>query len=428
MSIQFFEGPAGSGKTTQLMATLESALEDRPLNAHERVLALTKMHGSRQRMKGRLLTVPGLGHNQFECLTMDSFAWRILRRWRSLSRVRFELDPNFYEYDEVCRRVGFLLNEPLVASWVNLTFPIVIIDEMQDSKDGQLSIIQALSESTLCLTAADHFQDLDGDLINFAVDWARENAEVITLTENHRTSANGLLQAAISLRGDGPIPSNGGGFSALGALNHNVGASYVSRNLTWWRQHNDIAILTPVRPESSDFVRNVILRVEREPIGTPPFGPHQVPWEVSHEEEQTRIFREMNIPTDLLIDIKASDIHLPKDCGISAEITAWLDKQRRVGGRTVFTSGEIRHQIQLIQQRKRAHRREITRGVRAMTIHQAKNREFDSVIVLWPYEVQVSLERQRRLLYNAITRAKRQALVIVQNPNRLNEAPFRSNG
>jgi len=31
-----------------------------------------------------------------------------------------------------------------------------------------------------------------------------------------------------------------------------------------------------------------------------------------------------------------------------------------------------------------------------MTIHQAKNREFGSVIVLWPYEVAGSGERRRR--------------------------------
>ena len=59
-----------------------------------------------------------------------------------------------------------------------------------------------------------------------------------------------------------------------------------------------------------------------------------------------------------------------------------------------------------------------------MTVRQAKNREFDSVIVLWPYEVAGSADRRRRLLYNAITRAKRQAVVVVQNPNRLREPPF----
>ena len=59
-----------------------------------------------------------------------------------------------------------------------------------------------------------------------------------------------------------------------------------------------------------------------------------------------------------------------------------------------------------------------------MTIHQAKNREFECVIVLWPYEVYGTSERQRRLLYNAITRAKQRALVIVQNPARLKQPPF----
>lgn len=59
-----------------------------------------------------------------------------------------------------------------------------------------------------------------------------------------------------------------------------------------------------------------------------------------------------------------------------------------------------------------------------MTIHQAKNREFDSVIVLWPYEVAGGADRQRRLLYNAVTRAKRQAVVIVQNPERMQQPPF----
>ena len=59
-----------------------------------------------------------------------------------------------------------------------------------------------------------------------------------------------------------------------------------------------------------------------------------------------------------------------------------------------------------------------------MTIHQAKNREFPSVIVLWPYQVGGAVERQRRLLYNGITRAKYRVLVVVQNPRRLRQPPF----
>ena len=52
------------------------------------------------------------------------------------------------------------------------------------------------------------------------------------------------------------------------------------------------------------------------------------------------------------------------------------------------------------------------------------DRQFESVIVLWPYELPNSVDRQRRLLYNAVTRAERQALVVVQNPDRLAKPPF----
>jgi superfamily I DNA/RNA helicase len=50
-----------------------------------------------------------------------------------------------------------------------------------------------------------------------------------------------------------------------------------------------------------------------------------------------------------------------------------------------------------------------------MTIHQAKNREFESVTVLWPLKLGGRLEQKRRLLYNAVTRARGRAVVIVQD-------------
>ncbi len=63
-----------------------------------------------------------------------------------------------------------------------------------------------------------------------------------------------------------------------------------------------------------------------------------------------------------------------------------------------------------------------------MTINQAKNREFEGVIVLWPFAVGGDLESQRRRLYNALTRAQKWAIVIVQDvPNktsRLAGSPF----
>jgi superfamily I DNA/RNA helicase len=42
-----------------------------------------------------------------------------------------------------------------------------------------------------------------------------------------------------------------------------------------------------------------------------------------------------------------------------------------------------------------------------MTVQQAKNREFDGVVILWPFTVGGDPEHKRRLFYNAITRARR---------------------
>jgi superfamily I DNA/RNA helicase len=76
----------------------------------------------------------------------------------------------------------------------------------------------------------------------------------------------------------------------------------------------------------------------------------------------------------------------------------------------------------------RAHTTPRQRVRTGLTIHQAKNREFDRVVVLWPVQVPGDNEVQRRLLYNAITRAKYDCVVIVQNPNprqsRTTRAPF----
>ncbi len=61
-----------------------------------------------------------------------------------------------------------------------------------------------------------------------------------------------------------------------------------------------------------------------------------------------------------------------------------------------------------------------------MTVHQAKNREFDGVIVIWPHTVGGDAEHKLRLLYSAITRAKRRCLVLVQGKKALESPPSTS--
>lgn len=424
MTLRFFEGPAGSGKTTRIFKELARILEACPLGEHQRVLALTKMHGSRRRMQGRLGALPGL-RGRFECITIDSFAWHVVQRWRSLARANGGKHLEEDNYEQVCALAGNLLANDPVGRWATRSFPLAVIDEMQDSKGGQLEIVRTLSKSATCIAAADDFQDLDATGENGAVAWAREAGEIEALIQNHRTLAAGLLAAARDLRAGRGVPNNNGeGFTILGAKNHNVGAGYVSNNLTWWYASGDIAVITPVRPDKSRFVHDLIARVEEKPIGKKQTGPHHIPWETSQEDECDRFMAGLQLPGDASAEICASKFPNCDGSGPSKALHAWLEQQRLLAGRTTFRTGDILQQVRRIHQRSRAHRRVKDQGVRAMTIHQAKNREFDSVIVLWPYEVAGSAERQRRLLYNAITRAKRQALVVVQSTERLTRPPF----
>lgn len=254
--------------------------------------------------------------------------------------------------------------------------------------------------------------------------WAEQNGQVVSLSEIHRTDALGLLKATSELRNGLSITTKGKGFRVLGAFNHNVGASFVAKSLNWWGFGGDIAIITPVRAETSLFVRNLLRRIEEKPIGTPSVGPYKVPWELAQEDAWGKFFYALKLPDDPNIHVSANEIVMPNNIGATIQLKRWLDQQRRLLGKTTFTVSEIQKATQRIFQNLRIHRRIREGGVRTMTIHQAKNREFESVIVLWPYEVGGSPERQRRLLYNALTRAKRQALVIVQDPKRINAIPF----
>lgn len=423
MTLRFFEGPAGTGKTTRVFQELERILVACPLREHQRVLALTKMHGSRRRMQGRLAAVAGLCR-RYHCSTIDSFAWRVVRRWRGLARRRNAPELAEDDYEQVCALAGTLLSEETVGRWVTRAFPVVLVDELQDSKGGQLEMIRSLSASAVCITAGDDFQDLEAVDENSALGWAREVGEVESLTHVHRTSVSGLLAASGALREGVGLPANGNGLTVLGAQNHNVGASFVSKNLTWWSGCRDIAVLTPVRSANSAFVRDLIVRVEEEPISDPPVGPHRIPWEESQEEECDRFIAGLGLPGDSKAEVYAAELSLSGAGGPVQGLRDWFDRQKRIAGRATFRAEEIRLEARRNHQRSRAHRRVREGGVRAMTIHQAKNREFHSVIVLWPYQVAGSAERQRRLLYNAITRGRSRALVVVQNPSRLQQPPF----
>lgn len=424
MSLEFIEGGAGTGKTTTVIERLGQRLADTPLGEHQRVLALTKMHGSRRRVRERLHGVTGL-NGRFESVTIDSFAWRVITRWRSLARVLVPGDlPSESEFEARCDLAGRLLEESCVQKWIATSFPVVVVDELQDSKGAQLRVLRGLAARCACIAAGDPFQDLDGEATCPSVDWAREQGQPTMLRTTHRTSNAGLLAAATALR-DGHAVTAAGGFGVKGVSAWGLGAYEVAAKISKWLRLGTVAVITPVSAARSHFVKQVVERVCSEPpLGKQwKVGPFKLHWESAPDDQVKDTCRELGLPEQDDVCVRLEDLKLVGE-GHGKRVRSWYSRQRRLLGRVEFSAGELRKVVKEVVQQGRVHTSRHERRLVALTIHQAKNREFDRVIVLWPYEVSGSAERKRRLAYNAITRAKQEAFVVVQGEARIGQAPF----
>ena len=163
------------------------------------------MHGSRRRLDERLAH-PIETRGRSSCMTIDSFAGQLLRRWQSIAGAL----PDARLFDEVCDLCGRLLERPEIGRWVAATFPIVAIDEAQELKPCRLRIVRALTEHTHTVIAADEFQCLDQEVDTGPfVEWFH-TGDIQRLVQVRRTNRQGLLDAAAALR-RGTAPARGVG-------------------------------------------------------------------------------------------------------------------------------------------------------------------------------------------------------------------------
>jgi superfamily I DNA/RNA helicase len=113
------------------MDHLGGRMRERPLASHERVLALTFMHGARRRLDLRLREIDKLG-NRYRAVTVDSFAWRLVqRRQRLVASLGYAIPPE-ERYDDTCALAATLLARPAVKSWLAVSYPFILVDEAQD--------------------------------------------------------------------------------------------------------------------------------------------------------------------------------------------------------------------------------------------------------------------------------------------------------
>lgn len=385
------------------------------------MLALTFMVGAKHKLNERLREVPGVT-GRVVCSTIDSFAWRLTRRWRGLLGALGLERTAEGDYDGQCAAAATLLERPEVRCWVAVSFPIVVVDEAQDLKPERLRIVVALSDATELLVAADEFQCLDPSLRpNPLVGWLHHVCRPRVLDVVHRTRVRGLLDAAAAIRSGNP-PRSKGDFRIIASRGPNMAPSLVSNAIGWGKPVNGtLAVITPAR--AGDFASAVITRVGERRNGKG-FGPYPIRWERSEKEELDRVLKAITLDgqVDLERTLAALGAVLPAQ---TARATmAWVRHQASARGQTSFTRTEVAAAIAREINIRR--QRQATSGSRmaAMTVHQAKNREFDGVVVLWPYRLGGDAEHKRRLLNNAVTRARSWCTVVVQNEDLLTAPPF----
>jgi superfamily I DNA/RNA helicase len=420
MTVFAVEGPAGCGKTSRLMEKLGQTLEAAPLATGQRVLALTFMHGARRRLEERLRQTYGL-RGRFQCMTIDSFAWRLHRRWRSLTGTLELPVPAEADFDAQCDAAGVLLEGPDVRTWVAASFPIVVVDEAQDLKLERLRMIAALREAVTLLIAADEFQCLDTQLRQNPLEaWLPTVCQPEVLAVVRRTDVPALLAAANAIR-SGATPTVGRDFHIIPTPSAAMAAAYLANAIAWSRGGR-VAVITP--SIQGGFTRDVVSRVCAGPCGQKRNGPYPIRWERSEQEETGELVAAVDLadPCSLAQAMQALNA-LPR-CGPVRQTLNWLHHQEHALGRLHFSRAEVETNLARQVGSRRHRMSDDGHGLLAMTVQQAKNREFDGVVLIWPYQVGGDAEHKRRLLYNAITRARRWCTVLVQGRALPRGAPF----
>lgn len=419
MTVQAFTGSAGCGKTYQLMQSLSAQLDAAPLAEGQKVLALTFMHGSRRRLEERLSQLPTL-RRRADCTTIDSFAWRLVRRWQALAAKlgHASIDPN--QYDRVCDAAGELLQVQEVRGWVAASFPVLVVDEAQDLTVNRLRLIQSLATRLQVFAAADEFQCLDEQLRpNPACTWLSQVCASEELTQPRRTNVTELLDAAAAIRSGLP-PLSGTHFKVQLTPKPPLAGSWISSNLHWYGGGKRVAVITPALGQ---FAKSALAWTANNKTSKGA-GPYAISWEESEAKAASAFsahlaLQEMNdIPAVTRLLSAAGDPRVARD------VTDWMEMQRRARSKITFSKEEIVRSVGQVFARRRRVGKGDGHGWRGMTVHGAKNREFDNVIVLWPAGITGSDDQKRRLLYNAVTRAKSRCLVLVQAKALLNQAPF----
>jgi superfamily I DNA/RNA helicase len=431
-------GQAGTGKTTWLMRQA-SELAPRFLTAeHHALLAITRMHGSRRRLQMKLLEIcPSI---PCAVTTIDGFALSLLNRWRrSLGYVRpiqpVDGETDFSDtifgteagFPHILNASTRLFGSETVKAIIRETYPLVMIDEFQDCHGPLLDFIKALSMCSVLIVAADDFQLLEGGVSGCpAVEWLRATedgacTQCTQLTTCHRTSVKNILDAARCLREN--IPATGETIPVFCCPNHGLAAFKIIEAMVYnardWQGSTAL-----ICPSHDEFLQQVLASCDsqlqkknRRPIS----------WfhECAAREEREQLHDCLGLGNQ---DSYAKGWTAPTGDMVpaAAQVVARTQRFSRLRGIQDIPHDVVARHVDTVVHERRAYCGHSPKRI-VTTVHGAKNREFDNVIILWPYKVPSDSEQKRRLLYNAITRSKLNCMLLVRgNLQRVKNDPVLS--
>jgi hypothetical protein len=420
-------GQAGTGKTTWLMAKANELAPGLVASEHQRMLVITRMHGARRRLEQKLKdacqSIP------YSVATIDGFALSIVNRWRTaLGHTKpvaavpenvdfvggvFGIEADF---GRVAGSAARLLQSPTVGGVIGATYPLILIDEFQDCHGPLLEFVAALSKHGSILLAADEFQLLDSTVTGCpAVEWARMQtatgaATIEELTTCHRTSVTGILDAARCLRDN--TPPTGRTISVVCCPNHGPAAWKLIERLVSCapsdRWTGTCALICP----SHDPVLGKVLESCANQLRKKNLVPIRWQVECSAQEEQRRTATSLGLAT-ASPDSDGSWQTPPGPLdGVATNVLNRVQRFARLRGIDAIPHRLVARHVDTAVQEQRAYWSSSSSRT-VTTVHGAKNREFDNVFVLWPYSVPSDVAQRRRLLYNAVTRSRRNCMVLV---------------
>lgn len=422
-------GQAGTGKTKWLMDRARELAPQLITADHQRVLVITRMHGARRRLQGKLKdacrSVP------YTLSTIDGFALSVVNRWRTAlgySKPVAAVPGNVdfadgvlgveADFGRVVGSAAQLLQSPTVGGVIGSTYPLTVIDEFQDCRGPLLDFVAALSNHSSVLLAADDFQLLDSAVTGCpAVEWARSQADsgagtIEELTEFHRTSNPEILAAARCLREN--TPATGKTIPVVSCPRHQAAAWKIIDHLVlgWYspRWEGTCAVICP---SQDSFLQRVLdsCTTQLEKRNRSPIRWHV---ECSEGQERDRASASLGL-TKLTSNLDSSwrrPSRLLDEAG--THILTRVQRFAHLRGIVTISCKLVARHVDMVVHEQRAYW-SCPSGRIVTTVHGAKNREFDNVIVLWnPFSLtKWNADDQRRLLYNAVTRSKSNCMILV---------------